>query len=157
MKKLFGFVMVIVLVVLAAFAAVKPVDFYATLNGMRSVVEGQPGTFAYAKDNLIVMSWPKGSQWAFVTVTRDGSVFNDLKSLCNGQKCDWRTFTDFVRWLETMGFQQMLPEALPVGMVTTLSGWGTVMITIGARALPNMVLIPAMLVEPNMVATGVKQ
>lgn len=158
MKKLLSFVMVVLLLLAALFAALKPVDFYATLNGMRKVVEGAPGTFIYGKGNLIVMGWLQGAQWAWVTVTKDGSVMGDLKQACNGQACDWKTFASFIRWLETQGFEQMLPSALPVGMVTTLQGWGTVMIMIGARALPNMFMIPATLVEPPaLIATGVVQ
>jgi hypothetical protein len=158
MKKLIGIVIVIIAILATVFASVKPVNFYDTLRGMKSVAEGAPGTFAYAKGNLIVMSWAQGAKYAFTVVTRDGSVFDDLKKLCNGNMCNWQSIVEFTKWLEGQGFQRILPEALPVGMVTTLSGWGTIMVMMGKVAIPNIFVLPVGVMEMQpAVATGVAQ
>lgn len=161
MKGCGGILAVIALVVMGyvAMAVMKPLNFYDTLAGMRSVVEGAKGTFAYEKDNLMVLAWQQGGKYAFVTATKDGSVFDSIKKICNGNLCDWKTMVEFVKWLEGQGYKLCPADKIPMQLTTTLTGYGTMLITMGLRSLPSMLVLPVGVFDllPAPLKKGVQQ
>lgn len=122
--------------------AARSIDFYSTMQGMRSTVLGVPGTFLMQKDSLVIAAWPYQGQYAFIVLQRDGAVLENLANLGGGLKLDWRNFTTWVTSLERSGWRTILPEDLPPAMVATLTSYATALIAIGERTLPSIFLIP---------------
>jgi hypothetical protein len=85
-----------------------------TFNGLRSVYQGQPGTFVMQLNQMYLAAWPKGSAYGFTLV-------------CNGQcpefnslKLQTDSLAEMVKSLEAYGWKYVTPAALPQAVKTTL-------------------------------------
>jgi hypothetical protein len=148
--KITKIVLTLIVLALAAFAAIRPLGFYSTLGGMQSVVRGDPGTFAWTNNNLIVMAWQQGSGYAFTVSTATGDVLADLKKFVNGNNTTWKTFIDFSKWLEAQGYRAIGPSEIPMQISMTINSYSLLMVATGARALPNLMILP---IFPDLLTT----
>jgi hypothetical protein len=133
-----------------AFAALRPINFYATLGGMQSVCRGDPGTFAWTNGGLIVMAWQQGSGYAFTVSTQAGDVLADLKQFVNGNGADFKTFVQFSKWLEAQGYRAITAREIPSTISLTINSYSLLMAAAG-RSLPVLFLpvIPSPLTTPT--------
>lgn len=158
MKKMLSVVVAIGVVLGIISGAIQGISFQSTLQGMRSVVQGQPGTFVMAKDNLFMLAWPAGeNSWAFACITKAGNPIKDLATYVNGTKVDTLTMANFLASLETDGWQMTSEKVLPAGITSALASYMTFLMSIGARSMPEIFMVPAVILQPLPVATGVGQ
>ncbi len=147
--------LVLALAMLAS-GAISGISFNQTLSGMRSVVQGQPGTFVMAKDSLFMLAWPMGENaWGFACLTKAGNPVRDLATYVNGTKVDTLTMANFMADLEVDGWQSVSAKVLPAGITSALSSYITYLVSIGARSIPDLLLVPVIMVRPTPV--GVMQ
>lgn len=148
MKKLTIFILLLALLSLAC-ASVYPLDFYATVAGMRAAAAGKTGTAIYEGHNLYVMIWPYRGQYAFAVINQNGDVVDDLLRMVNANGVSVFRISDLIRWMEGNGFRQVDPNALPVNITSVLLSQAMAYIASGSRALITPVLIPASALEYN--------
>lgn len=120
MKKIFSLTLLLSFL-LSACAAVNlpPVQgatmgAQETFTGLRSVYQGQPGTFLMQFNQMYLAAWPKGSVYGFTVV-------------CNGQCPDFNSLklkteslAEMVKSLEAYGWKYVTPAALPTAVKTAL-------------------------------------
>lgn len=160
MKRKAVWLLVLALVAFLANFAISGISFQSTLTGMRQVVQGAPGTFVMAKDNLFMLAWPAGENaWAFACITKAGNPIKDLASYVNGTKVDTLTMASFLNDLETDGWQMVSEKTLPAGITGALTSYMSFLMSIGARSMPDLLVVPAVILGPAPVPTmlGVQQ
>jgi hypothetical protein len=130
---------------LSACAAVQsPIGAGATFYGMKSVMQQAPGTFVMQANNMILMAWPKGSNYAFAMFC-DGACPN---ASLTGKTIGTMTFVDTVKYLESMGWKYIQPSDLP-GWITKALAMGTAEAAMTAmRALPSIWIVPVIILTP---------
>jgi len=155
MKK---WMLLILALAMLATGAISGLSFQSTLQGMRSVVHGNPGTFVMAKNDLFMLAWPvKDGFWAFACLTKAGDPIRDLATYVNGTKVDTLTMANFLADLETDGWQSVSAKTLPAGISGALGSYMTYLMSIGVRSLPSPLLVPVIIMPDMQVPTGVSQ
>jgi hypothetical protein len=142
MKRLSIFILLLALISLAC-ASVYPLDFYSTVAGMRAAAAGKSGTAIYAGQNLYVMIWPHRGQYAFAVINQQGDVVDDLLRMVNANGVNVFRMSDLIKWMESNGFRQVDPKALPVNITTVLLSEMMAAVARGSRSLITPILIPA--------------
>lgn len=105
------------LIALSACAAVQTgasLGAGEVISGMRTVIAEGSGTFILRFNDLYLLAWPKGSNYAFAVLGGDtGSALDALR-------VDTLYLSHMVRALESEGWQRVLPGSLPPGVLTAL-------------------------------------
>jgi len=137
--------------------AISGISFQSTLSGMRQVVQGQPGTFVMMKNDLFMLAWPAGENaWAFACLNKMGDPIKNIAQYVNGTKVDTLTMANFLADLETDGWQAVSSKVLPAGISGALSSYTTYLMSIGVRSLPDLLIVPVIIL-PTAEPTGVIQ
>jgi hypothetical protein len=131
----------------AAQSIVAPLSLYGTLTGLRSVVQSAPGTFVMENDQLIMLAWPAGANYAFAIFSKTGRPVCDLFDLLTrmgyaGNKTDVFTMSGLVKWAEASGWKYILPAALPKTILAALQSYTISAVSAGAQSLPEILLFP---------------
>ncbi len=148
MKRLSILMLLIGLVSLAC-ASVYPLNFYSTVAGMRAAAAGRSGTAIYEGHNLYVMIWPHRGQYAFAVINQQGDLVDDLLRMVNANGVNVYRMSDLIRWMESNGFRQVDPKALPVSITSVLLSQVMAAVANGSRALITPLILPAGALEYN--------
>jgi hypothetical protein len=85
-----------------------------TLDGMRSVYQGQPGSVVMQMRDMYLLAWPKGVNYGFTVVcTGQCPDFNSLK-------INTVSLGEMIKSLESYGWKYISPAALPQTIKATL-------------------------------------
>lgn len=116
-----------------------------TIKGLQSVLAGSPGTFAMqsADKALILMGWPKGSNYAFTLMTADGQAL-DL----NATKAATMALAGSIKGLERSGWKLITNSQIPATLARVIAGYTVEMVVMGLRALPTIIILPVILATP---------
>jgi hypothetical protein len=120
---------------------VNAVSTAKTIYGIADAIHGQPGTYIYVKDNMYVFGWlpaANEARWAIINVDKlsiiDWSKFS-------GNRSNLKTVSDFIKLLESDGYQLVSPESVPTSIkvavdAATLSVIGGSLIKMPMFVLP---------------------
>jgi hypothetical protein len=155
MKK---WMLLILVLAMLATGAISGLSFQSTLSGMRSVVQGAPGTFVMEKDALYMLAWPvKDGFWAFACLTKAGDPIKDIATYVNGTKVDTLTMANFLASLEQDGWQSVSAKVLPAGITSALGSYMTFLMSVGARSMPSPLMVPVIILPDMQQPTGTIQ
>lgn len=113
-----------------------------TFQGMQAAMQANPGTMIMEKGNLLLMAWPRGSEYAFALLGKDGKAVD-----FNALKVNTLSLTMMVKSLEDGGWKNILPSMVP-GAVARVLGMLTVeMAMTSMRSLPTVFLIPVYILD----------
>lgn len=107
-----------------------------TIDGMRSVLSGTPGTFVMQGRDAFLLAWPRGSNYAF-TVIGNGSL-----PAFNSTRANPLALTRLVHDLEGAGWKLTTPAALPAFMAEALQAYTIEAVMAGTQTLPTILVIP---------------
>lgn len=157
-KKMFRWILLIGALLGLVSGALNCLSFQDTLTGMRSVATGAPGTFVMAKDNLFVLAWPAGEDaWAFACLTKNGEPARELTQYVKGMRLDTFSMAKFMADLETDGFQRVSERTLPPTLLAAIHSIMSYIAMVGVRSLPELFIVPAVILQPYATPTGVSQ
>jgi hypothetical protein len=122
---------------------IMPVDLYATLAGLQGVIKGNPGTFLMGFRNVVMFAWPDRGCYSFAVFEASGKPILDMVESMglNGQRVDIWSMTDFVKFLQSKGWQFMDPNQLPATMLAALQSYAITAAATGARALVTIPIL----------------
>jgi hypothetical protein len=109
-----------------------------TFAGLQSVMRGEAGTMIMERGNLLLMAWPKGTQYAFAILGKDGSVGQAL----TGLRIDTTSIASMIRTLESGGWTYTQPVNVPAIIAQALAMYSVEMALTSVRAMPSVFLIP---------------
>lgn len=147
MKKLIVFSISIIAIVAALFCAgggqAWPINFYSTVQGLRSAAADAPGTFIYQGNGLYLVAWPQAKGYAFSVISQAGDVTQSLVKQANATGTTIYTMSDLVKWVESQGWTRVLGQDLPPQIGQTLLGYTLASVASGSRALVTVLAFPA--------------
>jgi hypothetical protein len=119
---------------------------WETVNGIKSVVQGVPGTFALidASKQVLILAWPKGSAYAFSMMDVDGKWLTG-----NAMKIATMSLATSVKGLEAQGWKILARTEIPVKVAQAVAGYTIQAVMLGAKALPTIFLIPVYLLPSS--------
>lgn len=123
MKKII-LVLISVMLVILAFGATQP-GFVQTLRGVYEVSTGMSG-FGMTDGRTIMLSWPDGENWVWLTLSQNGKMVGDLMSKArDATSFDYPTMAAKVQGLKDLGWRDLNPrELMPLsGTVRGLLAW----------------------------------
>lgn len=119
-----------------------------TISGLRSVVQGLPGTMLYQLENQVLMAWPKGgTQYAFAVMQTNGAPVSEILTI-NGKAVSTYRMVDLVKALESSGWKAITPGALPALMVEALTAYTVELVALGMQSLPSVIVVPMLFLTP---------
>ncbi len=125
MKKII-FVLTSLVLIALAFSATQP-GFIQTLKGIYGVSTGYAGFgMIDPGSQSIMLSWPQGNNWVWLTLNQNGKQVGDLMSKAGAAtSSSYTTMAEYVRDLESTGWRYMKPDELqPLsGTVRGLLAW----------------------------------
>ncbi|NMC84321.1 MAG: hypothetical protein GYA58_03445 [Anaerolineaceae bacterium] len=131
-----------------------PMGAAETVRGMQSVAQGAPGTFVLQNGDTFLLAWPRGQQYAFTLLSSGGStIAADLNAL----RTNTLDFASMVQRLQVAGWRLISPAQLPPAVVTTLSAYSVEAVIAGVVAMPNVVMVPVVVMTPSFHTNEVQQ
>lgn len=121
MKKI---IVISIILICLAFFAVQP-GFIQTLRGVYGVATGTFG-FGMTNGDAIMLSWPDGKNWVWITLTQNGKTVGDLMSKArDAASFDYPTMALKVQGLTELGWRDLGRDELqPLsGIVRNLLAW----------------------------------
>lgn len=120
-----------------------------TIKGLQAVVSGAPGTFAMmsAEGDLILMAWPKGSEYAFTYLTTGGAAKTALDS--NALRMATEGFANSVKYFETHGWQYLTPDKLPAAVSGAIMAYTLDLVLAGVQTLPTILVVPVIVLPES--------
>lgn len=115
-----------------------------TINGLKSVAAGNPGTFIMQSKDLILMAWPSGANYAFAIIDQTGKAHSSLAGL----KLNTLNFTEMVKSLEAGGWKYILPAALPEKILIAVGTYSLEAAMTAVNAMPTVWVVPVIMLTP---------
>lgn len=150
---LFVFVLTFISVFFAATAMAQPalttlspttaLGAGETFAGLQAAMRCAPGTFIMEKGNLLLMAWPKGGEYAFAIIGKNGATASELNAL----KVNTESLSMMVKSLEQGGWKNILPAAVPAAVSQALGMLTVEMAMTAMRSLPTIFVVPVAMFE----------
>ena len=135
--------------------AAQGLGFSQTVVGMNNVLNAAPGTAVWMNEKLSVLMWTSNgaatSSYNFVVVSNSGEVIKDLASIpgFGGIRLNTMSAVDFIKWMETSGFKQVSPAALPACIPQAIASAKSVIFAPRSLFSP-VIILPATILAPFM-------
>lgn len=138
-------------------AVAWPMPISETLAGAQRAVAGEAGTFAYMRQNLVVLGWPAGQGKVAVMLLDSTGKLLKISELANVKTLNPKSAQEFAQWTAANGWKAVPVSGLPATLVSTIRQAGT--LALGGVGMPSvlLILIPAAILEQDplrMVSDG---
>jgi hypothetical protein len=118
-----------------------------TLRYLQLVFKGDPSTFIMrSPTGQFLFAWAiKGNAWGFLGMDANGTSISELAKFCGAQYSNCLTFTGLVKYLETHGWNYVMPSAVPPGVISVFGSVSAFMAKFGSilvSPLPIIIVLP---------------
>jgi hypothetical protein len=113
-----------------------------TIDGLKSVVAGAPGTFLMQAEGMFLAAWPRNGAYALTVINSTGKPCVDF----NAARVNTLDLSGAVNLLQKEGWKVVGPSALPRAVWMALSGYTVELVMAGAQSLPMVFILPVVIV-----------
>lgn len=113
-----------------------------TFAGMQAAMRSNPGTMIMEKGNLLLMAWPRGGEYAFALLGKDGRAVD-----FNALKVNTLSLSMMIKSLQDGGWKSILPSMVPAAVAKVLGMLTVEMAMTSMRSLPTVFLIPVYILD----------
>lgn len=124
------------------FAPTNALGAGETFAGMQAAFRGEAGTLIMEKGNLLLMAWPRGGEYAFALLGKDGRAVD-----FNALKINTLSLSMMLRSLQDGGWRTVLPAMVPTAVAKVLGSLSVEMAMVSMRGLPTMFLVPVYILD----------
>jgi hypothetical protein len=145
-------IMALALALCSCAALQSPIGAAATFNGLKNVAAGNPGTFIMQANNMVMLAWPRGGEYAFAMFCDGACPAMKLTATMIGTL----NFSETVKYLENVGWRYIQPSDLPAWIASALAASTVEAMTSAIKTLPSIFIVPVISVTPAWIAPEVQ-